>query len=348
MLPQTLKIPAMLRAVCSSFLLVICSVPARAQAIWNGPLPVQNERPFQSAFLHFEPQSPEVLKRHRTRFGFALHIANDLLIPADSNGSSVREDFETARIQLNYSRGLGNGWEVGARTNLIVRDGGLLDGPISFYHRLLGLSGNGQDNPTGRDNIPRSRDILRFQDAQGNGVNQGGTFGFGDTSLEARRQLSLGDFPSTARFAVKIPTGNGGRVLGSGGTDLGVGLDARRSFGSRLALFGGVGAFVYGNSKLPNAAKSGTQAGLGLEFRAGSRDSFLAQVDAQSRTIRTGNSFADKTPVIASVGFKHRFGEGRTGFVSFSENGDFTNYNAPFLGNIGPDLTLSVGMQWRR
>lgn len=316
--------------------------------MWNGPLPVQNERPFQSAFLHFEANSPEILGKGQSRTGVAFHVANDLLIPADSNGSRVEEDFETGRIQLNYSRGIGRGWEVGARANVIVRDGGVLDGPIEFYHRLFGLEGNGQDVPAGRANIPRNRDVLFFQDASGNGVSEASASGLGDTTLEARRQLSSGRTASALRLGVKIPTGSGNRILGSGGFDAGLGLDARRELGSRLALFGSANAFVYGDSDIPNAQSSGFGGGLGLEYRTGGRDSILAQIDAQSRTVTTGNSFADRTPVTASVGYKHRFGDNRTLFASFSENGDYTNYKAPFLGNIAPDLTLSLGMEWRR
>ncbi len=311
-------------------------------------MPVQNERPFQRAFLHFEPVTPDVLTRAKSSFGLAFHVANDLLIPNASNGSQVEEDFETGRAEINYSRGLGQKLEVGVRTSLLVRDGGLLDGPISFYHRVFGLAGNGQDNPTGRDNLPRGRDILFFQDAGGNGVNQGGASGLGDTLLEVRRQLSDGPFSSALRVGVKIPTGNGTRILGSGGTDFGIGLDARREFGSRFALFGDAGAFLYGNSKIPNSSRSGVQAGLGFEFRAGNRDSFIAQIDAQSRTVRTGNSFADRVPVLASVGYKRRLSERKTLFVSFSENGDYVNYHAPYLSSIGPDLTLSIGLQVRR
>lgn len=338
----------MLRLVVGSSLLLLTSVTgAHAQTLWNGPLPVQNERPFQSAFLHFEAQNPSVLEKGKSRYGVAFHVANDLLIPAESNGSRVEEDFETGRVQLNYSRGIGKGWELGARTNFVVRDGGLLDGFIESYHRLFGLEGNGEDNPIGRDDIPRDRDILFFQDANGNGVNVGSQNGLGDTTLEVRRQLSEGRFASAARFGVKIPTGSGNRILGSGGFDAGIGVDARREFGSRFSLFGSANAFLYGNSDIPNAKKSGIGGGLGLEYKAGRRDSILAQLDAQTRTVTTGNSFADRTPVIASVGYKHRFGDNRTLFASFSENGDYTNYNAPFLGNIGPDLTLSIGFEWR-
>lgn len=68
---------------------------------------MQNERPFQSAFLHFEAKPPEILSQGQSRCGVAFHVANNLLIPADSNGCRVEEDFETGRLQLNYSRGIG-------------------------------------------------------------------------------------------------------------------------------------------------------------------------------------------------------------------------------------------------
>ena len=137
-----------------------------------------------------------MLSRGQARFGLAFHVANDLLIPNDSNGSRVEEDFETGRAQLSYSRGVGHRIELGVRTGFLVRDGGLLDGPISFYHRLFGLAGNGIDNPTGRDNLPRGRDILFFQNANGTAENQGGAYGLSDTQLEARRQLSSGALSS--------------------------------------------------------------------------------------------------------------------------------------------------------
>lgn len=339
----------MIRPGFSICLLVgFCTGSAHAQTLWNGPLPVQNERPFQSAFLHFEPQTPDILAAKQTRFGLSFHAANNLLIPSVTNGSRVEEDFETGRLQLNYSRGVGNGWEVGVRPTFIVRGGGVLDGFISSYHRLFNLQGNGEDIPAGRENIPRNRNVLFFQDANGVGVNQGSAVGFGDTVLGARRELSRGRTASALRFGVKIPTGNGSKIIGSGGFDAGVGLDARHAFGSRLSLFGSANAFVYGDSSIPNAKRSGIGGGLGLEFKAGRRDSIVAQLDAQNRTVTTGNTFADGTPVIASVGYKHRFGDNRTFFASFSENGDYTNFNAPFLGNIGPDLTFSVGIQWQR
>jgi hypothetical protein len=320
---------------------------SNAQSQWRGPLPIENQRPYQAVFLHFPLQTPEVLGKNRSQFGVQFDIANNLLIPNPINGASVREDFETSRIKLELRRGLGKSLEIGASSQLFRRGGGFLDGPISAYHRLLGLGGNGIDNPQGRENIARGQRVLFFDDGAGNQLSRGGASGFGDTSISLKRQLTAGDFASALRISLKIPTGSSRKVFGSGGFDAGVALDARRALSHNLSLFGNVAALKHGASDLPNAKKTGAQGGLGLEYK-GRRASVVAQIDAQARTITTGNSFADRTPVLASVGYKRDLGENRRLWASFSENGDYHNFNAPFFGNIGPDFTLSLGFEISR
>ncbi|WP_157947653.1 DUF3187 family protein [Abditibacterium utsteinense] len=318
-----------------------------AQQRWRGPLPVENQRPYQAVFLHLPAQNPDVLTKNEAKIGVQFDVANNLLIPNISGGASVREDFETGRGKIEFQRGIGKGLEIGASTQYFVRDGGSLDNAISFYHHLLGISGDGPDNPEGRDNIARNQDRLFFQDAQGNGIDVGGANGLGDTTLNLKRQLRAGDFASALRVALKVPTGSERKVFGSGGFDAGIGLDARRTLAPNLALFGNVAALAFGNSDLPNTKSSGAQGGLGLEYK-GKRASVVAQIDAQSRTLTTGNSFADRTPVLASVGYKRDVGQNKRLWASFSENGDYHNFKAPFFGNIGPDFTLSLGFEVRR
>jgi hypothetical protein len=325
-------------------------VSARLQAQprdWRGPLPIENQRPFQATFLHLPAQNPDVLARNQAQIGVQFDLANHLLIPNPSNGAVVREDFETARAKIEFRRGLGRGLEAAVAVQAFARGGGVLDGPISFYHRLLGLGGDGPDNPQGRDETARGRDILFFQDANGNGVNEDGGYGLGDTSFSLKRQISSGKFASAARFGLKIPTGSSGKIFGSGGFDGAIGLDARLALASNLALFGQVAALKFGGADVPNSDKNGAQGGLGFEYR-GRRASIVAQIDAQTRTVTTGNRFADRTPVLASVGYKRDLSRNRRIWASFSENGDYHNFNAPFFGNIGPDFTLSLGFEVRR
>ena len=331
------------------FLLALLFLPAiaRAQSAWNGPLPAENARPLNQIFLHLPPQNPDGLTKNQSALGVQLDIANNLLIPAATSGGSVEEDFETQRSMLSYRRGLGHDFEARLDAQLVARNGGILDGFIQGYHDVFGLEGNGDDNPVGRGNRAKGRSVFAFQDANGRGIDQGNAFGLGDTTLSLSRQLSRGKFASAARLGVKLPTGSGSKVLGSGGFDAGLGFDARAQFARNWALFGSAGAYAYGGADVPNAKSNGLSGGLGFERRIGKGQSVIAQIDAQSRAVTTGNAFADRTPVVASVGYKRQWKSGAL-WAFFSENGDYTNYNAPFFGNIGPDLTFRFGYEFRR
>ena len=336
----------------TQLLLVISALQvlaAHAQSDWRGPLPLENERPLQSAFLHFPARNPDILERNHTQWNAQLDIANDLLLPDNGpQGQSVREDFETQRLKLSYTRGLGHKLEFGAQTNLTARNGGFLDAPIEAYHRLLGIAGNGRDNPVGRDNIPNNRAIFSFNDANGNMIDKGSAFGIGDTDLWLQRQLSDAKFASSVRVGFKLPTGSGSKIIGSGGFDGGVIFDARYQFAPKVALFASAGGAIFGASDIPNARGSGVQGGLGFEWKRSSRASIVAQIDAATRNVTTGNPFADRTPVIGSIGYKHDVGRNSSYWFSLSENGDYHNYHAPFFGNIAPDANFAFGYQWRR
>jgi len=315
---------------------------------WRGPLEVENERPLQSSFLFARPQAPDVLARGERKLGLQLDVANDLLIPRDGpRGQHVEEDFETQKLRLSYVRGLGKQAQLEVEAQLVARDGGVLDGLLASYHHLLGLAGSGLDNPLGRDAYPKGRSVFFFRDAGGNGVNQGSAFGLGDSLLTLKRQLSSGRVPLAARLLLKIPTGSGSKVLGSGGLDAGLNLDARLPISKHLAFNASVGAFAWGRSDIPDARRNGVSGTLALEYR-GRHTSIIAQTTGETRAVRTGNPFADRTPVVASVGFKHDVGRNKMLWACFSENGDYHNYRAPILGNIAPDYTLSVGFEVRR
>jgi hypothetical protein len=331
-----------------TFLLTFSALSQAQETGWKGPIPTQNQRPFQAAFLHFPAASPEVLPRGQQKLGFQLDIANNLMIPnVGGNGARVEEDFETQRLSFSYRRGLKNDFEAEVASSVVARNGGILDGAISFYHQLFGMDGNVEDNPVGRDNRERGRSVLAFDDGNGRGLSRGSAFRLGDTAISLRKTISRGDLASSARVGVKIPTGSDSKIFGSGSVDFGVMLDTRYRLSPEWALFGSVGAAKFGDSDIPNAKKSGLQGGLGVEYRKSARESWVAQIDAQTRTVTTQNAFADKTPILASVGYKRQINENRTFWASFSENGDYHKFKAPFFGNVGPDFTISLGFEIR-
>lgn len=316
----------------------------------RGPIAMRNARPFHLLFLQFAPQDPDVLERGQTRLGLQLDLLNNLLQPATgANGASVREDNEMQRLQISYRKGLGRRLEAAVVVPILARNGGILDEKISAYHRLLGIRGDLDDNPAGRDAQPRGRSVLFYRIASGQTVNAGEAFGVGDVSIFLKRELSRRrDGVLSLRAGLKAPTGSSSRYLGSGSFDAGMMLDARLSLARRVFLHSGVGAVAMGRAeRLPGARRGMIQSTLGLEWSRRS-DSIVAQIDANSRAITTGNAFADGAPVAVSVGYKRDLKNGRTFTMAFSENGDYHFYKAPLFGNVAPDFALSFALEWAR
>ena len=279
-----------------------------------------------------------------------LDIANNLLIPVTGpNGASVTEDFETQRLKVSWSKGFGRDMEYGIGANLTARNGGFLDSTVEVVHKLFNTRGDGFSSPVGRDNLPRGRSILAFQNAAGQGINEGSAFGLGDTKLWLKKQLSRNNkFSSAATIALKLPTGSEGHVTGSGGFDAGVSLDARYAIARKFALFGNLGAAKYGNSSIPGAEDNGFWGAVGYEWKVGRRDSVVGQINYAKSAVTTNNEFADRRPVIASIGYKKQLNQKSAYWLAIGENGDYRNYKTPWLFNIGPDVTLSFGYEFKR
>jgi hypothetical protein len=339
------------RVFLMMLVLAVVTVEAGAQGVGEGPIPLRNPAPFNLLFLQFVPETPDTLPRKKASYGLQLDVINNLLIPARSGGSDVIEDNEYQRLTLSYRRGLGRDTEIGAFVPLLWRNGGLMDPILSGWHRLFGIPGNADDNPAGRDAYPKFRSVLRVVDANGNTlVDQGNAFGFGDVSLTLKRGLVRATPRSAValRFGLKLPTGNPTLLLGSGGFDAGLSLDARYNLGREVVLYGSVGVVAMGAAgRTPNPRKEMVQTFLGMEYRLNSRDRFYLQIDGNSQPVRTGNEFADRWAGTATFGYRRILDAQRSLFVSFTENGDFHNYTLPGLSNIGPDFTVSAGFQWR-
>jgi len=292
-----------------------------------------------------------VLPRGGTRTGVQLDIINNLLRPApDANGARVVEDNETQRLLFSWRKGVAPQTELGVFVPLLARNGGILDAPIDAYHRLWSMEGSGLDNPQGREAFPNGESILFYRNPDGQGVNAGSALGLGDVSLTIKRELSRSRRAALAvRAGAKLPTGSAGKLLGSGGFDFGLMLDGRYQLGREWIAYGNFGGVLLGDAgNLPGAEKYSVQGLLALEYRKSNRDSYFFQIDANSRVLTPGHSFADGAPVSATLGYKRVLDSRRILAVSFSENGDYHNYRAPVLGNIGPDFTLTLGLEWRR
>ncbi len=325
----------------------------------RGPLAIRDARPYNLLFLQFMPETSDVLPVRANTVGLQLDVINNLLIPAKDlvngqTGASVREDNEYQRLMLSWRRGLGHGLELAVYAPLEWRNGGFLDSILSGYHRLVGLSGNGIDNPAGRDGIPQFQSALQIVDATGQTrVNQGNAFGLGETNVTLKRSLigQSGRSSLAARLGVKVPTGNPTLLLGSGAFDAGLSLDGRYSLGRNVIVYANVGGALLGQAdrrvRSAGARPNVVQTLGALEYRPNSRDSFVLQLDGNSRVVRTGNRIADDWQATATFGYQRVLDRHHLLLLSFSENGDIHNYTLPAFSNIGPDITFSAGFKWQ-
>ena len=168
------------------------------------------------------PDSSEgaaVLDKGTSRWGAMLLAANHSALD-ERNGESITLDGETTRLELTYRRGIRPGLEIGVELPILWHETGGLDPLVDEWHDVLGMSGG----------FRKRRDYgqleFLFTDAAGTQVDFGqNSNGLGDARLFAGWQLASGPLHNVAlRFGVKLPTGDSRKLLGSGGTDISVGL----------------------------------------------------------------------------------------------------------------------------
>jgi hypothetical protein len=306
-------------------------------------------RPYQMLFLQFLPESPDPLGAREQRLSLQWDAANVMLAPGGP-GSTVLEDTEVHRLLAVWRSGTSHGGEVTAALPVVWRTGGFMDGIISAWHRVLGI-GATMDVPTGRDSYPQGQSIVYLADPAGRVlVDRGGAFGWGDLSVThkwpvGRRTPRAG---LAARLGVKLPTGNPGMLLGSGGVDIGAMLDTRYAVGRDTTVYAGLGGALLGRAaSVPNRKPALAQVLFAVEYRANNHDSYLWQIEGSGAAVRTGNAFADRAAVTASFAYRRVLDRHRVLTVGFSENGDYQNYAVPVLGGIGPDFTTTIGLEWR-
>lgn len=255
----------------------------------------------------------------RSEFGVGLHFSNELRL-----AGGVNEDAETDRLLFSYRRGVGRGWTIGLSTALISRGGGWMDGPIDFWHGLIGATG------TPRDGVPYGRSFMN-----GPGYSFGSATGLGDIEARAVRELPGG---WSAGATVKLPTGRANGLLGSGAFDGGVDVAKRWRSGPFHFLLQG-GLTWQGRATALPGARSVVSQWLGMvAWAPNSRDAFLLQVQSEESAIRTGVAASDGVHRVGSLGYRRRVGDSRWVEVHFSEDDDIRFLRGTGLLGLGPDF----------
>jgi hypothetical protein len=186
-----------------------------------GPLPVRAQSSFNHLVFQSYPEKSGVLSRGARNVTLHTDIGNTALLIATKIGQEWAEDAEMQQLRVSYRQGMGHGWEVGAETRLLSRNGGVLDNLISGWHRyfLFNLK------ESFRDNAPRNQlGIYIMKDGQLVLQEDQRATALTLLAFTAKKQITPA---TTLRGTIKLPLTTSKRYLDNGATDIAFGLSTR-------------------------------------------------------------------------------------------------------------------------
>lgn len=197
-----------------------------------GPFSVRDQNPLlRGDYLPVPRPDPG----EGTTLAAALVWSNTTNLPRDAH-ERLYVDEETAEIDLRIRQGRGE-WMFAAELPLLVRGGGILDGPIDDWHAFLGV--NRGDRPYVRSNAYR----ITYQVAGSPPASVERGAALGDVPLEVGRRLHSGtDAQLSAWLGVKLPTGQVTHGTSNGSVDVSAWLSGNVAWSARWSSYaqGGV------------------------------------------------------------------------------------------------------------
>jgi len=192
---------------------------------WRGPVANRNQFPPAFLFISLEPERARVLKKGERTLSANFDYSNTLILQKNDL-ESLEIDLESLRAVLQANFGLGSNLEIAGRLPLYWMYAGFLDPFISSFHHAFGLPNYIRDGEP--DNVFRYH--WRVEDVPIL-EREEGFVALGDLTVQVKRAISwkeLGATELAARAAIKLPTGSRDKLVGSGGTDLGFGVELSR------------------------------------------------------------------------------------------------------------------------
>jgi hypothetical protein len=198
------------------------------QSIVGGPFPVRSLSPLQLLYFQFTPERAVPVPRQTWSVRFDLVEAN-YLARDEHRGDSFLFDYELTRANLALQYGVLENLAIGLEIPLLYTWKGFLDEPIKGFEDLTGFERTIR--------FERPQHLFSAQiEKDGRDALRGtsGAVGIGDiafsTKMLLREEGPLA--PAVAgRFALKLPTGDDDRALGSGAVDIGIGLTLEKTLG---------------------------------------------------------------------------------------------------------------------
>jgi hypothetical protein len=245
-------------------------------------------------------------------------------------------DGETLRMNLFFSRPLGERWSVSAELPVVQQSGGMLDNLIDGWHSTFNLPDGGRNN--------RPEDELLFELATG-----GQSFlrldddrrGLGDLQIGLARRFGA-DGRYVVRAAVKAPTGDEDILSGSGSSDWSLTLlrpGQGMLRGRAAGYYWGFGWLDLGEpERVAYTVEDGALVGiLGGGVRIFPRIGLKAQIDVYSAMYDTPLEELGQDAVQATIGGWWEWGEQSRLDFAISED---------LHVSTAPDVVVHLGLRW--
>lgn len=293
------------------------------------PIETRNHRALSLPFLRLNPTFG-ILEPGKTEWSAGWTVANDIKRFPKTGAPVVEEDQETSRITYRYRKGWRQGSEWWVEAAFLSRGGGFLDPIIDGWHKhVLGWS-----DPL-RDDTPFGRSIVRV-----GGQTYGSAAGIGDLTLGISQSLG-GRYQIDA--AVKAPTGDASKLLGSGGADAGALVSGMFGINSRWKVLLQAGAVWQGKpSRLEGARDVIDQEAICFIYHPSAKDTWVAQWQSEASALRTGQPGSDAAHRVVTFGYRRRISSTQWLEGFFTEDRDLANRSMPAIANLGPDFTMGL------
>jgi Protein of unknown function (DUF3187) len=275
-------------------------IPSRS--ILGGPFPVRSLAPVQLLYFQFTPERAMPLPRGMWNVRFDLVEAN-ILARDEHRDDSFLFDFELTRANLALQYGLFDRLAVGLEIPLLYTWKGFLDEPIKAFEDVTGFK------RTIRFERPQHLFSYNLQKDDRSALRgTSGAVGIGDIAISAKALLrEEGQWaPAIAgRLALKLPSGDEDRALGSGEVDVGLGVALEKTFGPVRLYFNTGLTIPTGNPFAGTGIDSLPMLSTFLtgEYRLTERFSMLVQLNGVTPPIRNTGLDIDRSTFEILFGF---------------------------------------------
>ncbi len=285
-------------------------------------------------------EGAQLLDDGQSAWAFAMstasHSISDRRIDRDER---IILDGETTRLEFRWQRGVGDRAEIGLVLPYTWHESGGLDSLVQTWHDVFGFPGGFRGT--------RPNDAIEFlyTDPGGERINfTRNAHGIGDARLLGAWRLATSSTHSIAlRGSVKLPVGDSSELLGSGGTDVSIGLagDHAQFLGSdRLNAFYRLNAVLLGEPDLLDDRHESFvgHVSLGFGYRLTESVELRVQGGVRSATYDSGIEVLGEPSGTVTFGGNLRLGANYTLGIAVSEDVKVRS---------APDVTFRLALSYR-